>query len=127
MENKYYTPDIEDFYIGYECELLYEDWEKSIYSTTHVDFFNIEHLIKLNRVRTSFLTKEQIEAEGWTFVKERDAFKKNDGLYKCYMNYFSNSNGSSMTIHDGHGSTYYDGECKSVNEFRRIEKWLGIK
>ena len=55
--NEYYSPNIDELHIGYEGFLL---GQKVVIETIH-DF---EHWI-LNPIVTKYLTKEQIEAEGW--------------------------------------------------------------
>ena len=75
MENKYYTPDIEDIRVGYECEIFnpantdpfilghyYDSWDKI---TIHrVNMYDVGR----KEFRTPYLTKEQIEAEGWIHI-----------------------------------------------------------
>lgn len=79
MESKYFTPDIEDLYIGYECEepvLDYsssgpiKEWKKKIIGDDwdgNLDLRNgtIPRLPHPQMIRTPFLTTEQIEKEGW--------------------------------------------------------------
>lgn len=79
MENKYFTPDIEDIRVGYECEYMSPSlgWIKLIVADYHfktnipegyngISIFNIsEYLKQENWIRVPYLTKEQIEAEGW--------------------------------------------------------------
>ena len=73
MVNKYYTPDVTDIRIGYELEFLTNDLTKKYTSVifdskfavgfNSVDF--LEHSLKHNAIRTKYLTKEDIEKEGW--------------------------------------------------------------
>ena len=82
MENKYFTPDIEDIHIGYECEILYPHnmieyneklnenlWEKHkfelIESLADGSSMSIDYIY-----RTPYLTNEQIEAEGWKYYQK---------------------------------------------------------
>ena len=72
MENQkemsYYTPTIEELHIGYQCEITYA---KDLIGTRDEYFF--KYVVEPQyfnegdyvAVRTPFLTKEQIEAEGW--------------------------------------------------------------
>lgn len=82
MENKYYTPEIRDLYVGYECEAAQvkfpindNDWYKTIIferdfkesfprSFGHNDTFSIWSF----PLRTPFLTQAQIEAEGFQLL-----------------------------------------------------------
>ena len=140
MENKYFTPDIEDIHVGYECEVLKDKWEHFV--------FNIEEIIpvfaKINsktifseKIRVPYLTKEQIEAERWkiknnypefpTFEKEnywltlitdenKPPFIRIMGIDPMLMLHVKHLNGYAV----------YQGECKSINEFRKIIKLLGV-
>lgn len=73
MENeKYYTPEIEDFYIGYEFEMeAGTGWSKQIFPDpwwNHGGMGGIDTLIRClesGNIRVPFLTREQIEKEGW--------------------------------------------------------------
>ena len=78
MNNKYFVPEIEDLYIGYECEykhnctncvdiswkpiIINQDFLAGGYSESN--YYGDEFL------RTPFLTKEQIEKEDWKFIGE---------------------------------------------------------
>jgi hypothetical protein len=77
MEFKYYTPDISEFYVGFEYERMNgPDWEKS--ELTNVDcwgtiargyeneFEEIDSLIR--SVRVKYLDKEDIESLGFKFT-----------------------------------------------------------
>lgn len=129
MKNEYYTPDLEDLFIGYECEVLEphkfkidEDVKRkcSIMSGTHlseIDNFYIDD----NSIRTPYLSKEDIEKEGFKEIEDR--IYQNDKATIQYSTTF-------LIIWLGIGELRihkYAGECKSINEFRKICKWLNIK
>lgn len=108
-ENKYFTPDIEDIRVGYECEIndargYKEDFEKTIigykipggYSNEISDIINMMD-DGYGEVRVPFLTKEQIESFGfelkaksidsWFQIKEEKRFDtdlQNFCGYKAY-------------------------------------------
>ena len=83
-----------------------------------------------------YLTKEQIEAEGW----ERQDNKYDDKSYKypeigeiykkrdLYISFYEKL--KEIEIHNNHEysdrKTYYDGYCPSINEFRYICSLLKI-
>src|SRR6187431_2955175 len=74
---KYFTPSIEDIRVGYECELLIFNWkkDKGEWIPTVLEITNFDHeseawALSLNIIRVPYLTKEQIEAEGWESVNE---------------------------------------------------------
>lgn len=131
MENKYYTPDIEDIRIGYEGEI---NWSRG-YSETFVPFkitvqnedFAYTGLLSeivdamddgYAEVRTPYLTKKQIEAEGW---EDMIGY-----LYKNYRRLNFNSETNKLQIYDMFNNIFYVGKCRCINDFRYITKLLGI-
>jgi len=150
MENKYFNPDIEDLCIGYECEIWMPqnpdfdkwDWESFTLEKNHFDheqpFFPL-----IAKLRVLYLTKEQIEAEGWSFETVlfadddendvySDGFAKHidqDHWYeivlrkdnKIHIVYKWYRNSVTQLWRD----VYY-GECKDINTFRKLIKLLGI-
>jgi len=66
---KYYVPDIEDIRVGYECEAnlrlvgsSQDEWRTTIMKGIGQD---VIHYHSQGVYRTPYLTKEQIEGEGW--------------------------------------------------------------
>jgi hypothetical protein len=127
MENKYFTPDIEDLCIGYECELLMNTDVSILNPTSNAPEFKpfifeknkIELLIELyDSIRVPYLTKEQIEAEGWVYVSMDMCWIKN-GIEL----YFQKDN--KIEILD-QPNFLFQGECKDINTFRKIIKLLNI-
>jgi hypothetical protein len=127
MENKYFTPDIEDFHVGYECEILKEKWEHFV--------FNVEEIIPVfarvnsktivsDKIRVPYLTKEQIEAEGWK--PEKSYFRKNNLYLFFENNELEIEFGEPFTWDASDSDVRYKGECKDINTFRKIIKLLGI-
>jgi len=148
-ENNYYTPDISDIKIGYECEIFSYDcltcpnpiksWKKV---TVDTEFFHEMVFPGKENIRTYYLTKEQIEAEGWKHIGEnllscgRQDFTKTI-IYENKERELELSlyNDKTITIilselfscDDGCGPEYlYQGSCPSINEFRFICKLLKI-
>jgi len=122
----YYVPCLEDIRVGYECEVRNPDyqgqsdgkeWKSFIFDKT-----NIKEVISLweyfNDYRTLYLTKEQIIGEGWEGTLFSGMFNKSE-FSLFYHNY-------QLSIWKDR-CTFFDGECKSINEFRTIMKWLKIK
>lgn len=88
MENKYYTPDIEEFHIGFECEVNWSrgythDFEPFIFKIVDIlpdgsiDAYNSnvdDALIAYDdgyaEFRVKYLDKEDIESLGWIQVKD---------------------------------------------------------
>jgi hypothetical protein len=138
-DSKYFVPNIEDIRIGYECEIW---WNYNMLpenkwcpikigdaDTQNFEMFDFIYRIRDNHIRTPYLTKEQIEAEGWIFV-EHDNSPFNSGYRK--------ENHRIQTVNNGSGGMYisrrdenginviFEGVCPSINEFRFICKLLNI-
>lgn len=138
--NKYYVPDIEDIHIGYECELKLKENSKTKWCKIIIeDGQDIEEIVRSycygipNDIRVPYLTKEQIEAEGWEteFNTSFDSvlfYAQRGNLFKLIYNYdikildiWTNDSEDDRTV------GLFRGECKSINEFRYICKLLNIK
>jgi hypothetical protein len=127
--NKHYIPDIEDIRVGYEFEILHKDlWMKEDFDPLYLSFYLAE--LAVHKIRTPYLTKEQIEAEGWEIKYNHDVlvgFQKGEGMYPVLAEY--NTESHHLTIRTGSWypeETIYYGKCPSINEFRKICKLLGI-
>lgn len=145
--DKYFTPSIEDIRVGYECEVsdmgVEPKWTKYIVSHSAINHENPtiipSRLVDLienyhpERVRVPYLTKEQIEAEGWEGAREKPTihFRKNidkDSYYSLTLNE-DNQIVITKSFIDGWAwkwSPFYAGQCKDVNTFRMICKLLNI-
>ena len=130
MENKYFTPEISDFHIGYEYETIYlkSVWTKESLRIIDAGWFfeSYENDAVPTEFRVPYLTKEQIEAEGWTYEGNTrytwPSFIKGD-----YILLFKFKDDHTIHIHDlNKYNTKYSGECKSINELRYICKLLKI-
>lgn len=146
QDQQYYTPAIEDLFIGYECEYkeLYGDNFKK---TTIKDPWDL-HMLTDGRVsidgviRTPFLTSELIEADGWKIGWYDDRSQMNssqellhlsgrnlrgDCMYGCIYNRISHHLLISVQQGRGVAQTIFAGHCPSINEFRKITKLIGIE
>ena len=125
MMEEYFIPQIEDIRIGYECELLRNVNVLTLTPTNYPPEYktfifkkNNIHLLHdlYPAIRTPYLSKEQIEAEGW-----KVGYLHNNGFYVHY-----DEKNRTMHINDYNGDTYFNGECKDINTFRYICKLLKI-
>jgi hypothetical protein len=144
-EEKYFVPEISDIRIGYEYELqgyYPKEWKKMIiikddflpnYKTQDNDCFITTFLsyYSTNQIRTPFLTKEQIEAKGWEYLNNQDFIFGNFKRGEYYLDY--NFDAKLLTIYipigyetDGYNRQFFEGECKSINDFHYICKLLKI-
>jgi hypothetical protein len=84
MENKYYTPEIEEFHVGFEYEVkVYkkDEWIKCKWTELNVmsaefnlDFGQAYDLPKVtvpDTIRVKYLDREDIESLGFTFTEDK--------------------------------------------------------
>ncbi len=136
QDNKYYTPAIEEFYVGFEYEVFYKgEWKKtsvphhSIGSDFIFEIKDVSHWNTGPKPRVSYLTKEDIEAEGFEFIKRydglsgmwREVFRKGDLVLDFYGDQkVLISNGMSYEDYD----CYFHGIVKNRSELRKILKMI---
>lgn len=135
MENKYYTPNIEDFHIGYcNYEILSEYiWTKQPPLDNSYDFNEVYNLFnegKNNFIRVKYLDIQDIESLGWVESQPLNNFDDVE------LNYYKKENYSLLFyeklnyifISDiKNYNALFKGTCKSINELRKIMKWLNIQ
>ena len=138
MENKYFTPNIEDLYVGYECEInnIHGKWESITITFTNsnsfykTDLAEVCLLVEDKYVRVPYLTKEQIEAEGWIKAKAPIVTIKHDFYEIPYIkdNFRVDYNfrNNLINIIENNGTNLFYGKCKDINTFRKLIKLLGI-
>ncbi len=150
MENQYFTPNIEDIRIGYECELRgiefhpsndpyetdtlsEEDTELFKNTIAKKEDFHMFTWISSNRIRTPFLTKEQIEKEGWGVLSERTIFSESKDLYTGYYRKYEyelyyNYETKILSIYKGMRIPLIcDVKCKDINTLRYMMKIFNIE
>lgn len=136
---KYFTPDIEDFHVGYEFQRFIpksnateeECWGTIKLPVNYLTLDEIDNEIIEKEIRVPYLTKEKIEAEGWVEDKGLYKLRKNEDLfftidfntdsYFLIINSYSKIN---TTFYSG--NSILKGKCKDINTFRRIIKLLEI-
>ena len=140
MKNKYFTPEISDICVGYELEIRQANkWllHKIQSNDCFCDF------VDMDGYRVPYLTKEQIEAEGWEYTKNTNTvdvdichiFNKNNYM----LGWFPLINKIAVLVRDPskaldkngilieyNNTERYTGECKDINTFRKIIKLLEI-
>jgi len=138
MSQQYYTPNIEDIRVGYECEAMQSniisnpEWKKITINSEGFRDLLMYHdpITDYSKIfRTPYLTKEQIEAEGWEF-----------GEFQYGLRFYAKKNNIILgtralfyearwleVFREGIPLTHlFSGQCKSINEFRYICKLLNI-
>lgn len=143
--NKYYTPSINQLFVGYQCEI---ESNKIWYPETILGISTKENIVECNgfdyyinkdlsNVRTPYLSVEDIEKEGWKLsnyswiYQDYESFKNKDVLEhirlfeKDDLKLYFQSESKNISIYKK-DSTLFNGETKSINEFRYITKLLKI-
>jgi hypothetical protein len=140
---KYYTPEIEDLFVGYECELsTMSGWRTGTYPeifklNKELDEYGDDEsvysiLMKTThaRMRTPFLSKEDVEKEGWRQIHWREYIKEFEGRTIHFSNGQKESEDDEeyLSVFGVHNKSkiLFEGKCPSINEFRKICKLLGI-
>ena len=134
-EDKYYTPQLEDFTVDYEYEEKVEnyfnkemEWVIKRFVEPFNDDTNLSFQIMNGNIRVLYLTKEQIEDEGWKRcidpkIKNRCNYRtEKDGFTTITMNYWASINRLMLSngVYGVNNVCYFFGICKSINELRTI-------
>lgn len=132
---KYYTPKIEEFHVGFEYEQASmkmaapKKWHKEIFylNDSHIDIVKYGSLDKNTRVK--YLDKEDIESlgfkhigAGWFESKELDCrVRKWKGLeVDIYKNW------SHLNVTEQNELKCFTGEIKNKSELKKLLKQLSI-
>ena len=138
-ESKYYTPEIEEFHVGFECEFLGEgrtDWISVVIDWANMNFISFYENAVKGKYRVKYLDREDIEGLGWRNVTEDDL-----GVYahkeiiwrsdksKAGLIYVPKTNWLCVTKTDllnKSGGTVFAGVVKNKSELKKLMKMLGI-
>lgn len=134
MEQKYFTPDITDIRVGYEYEyFLGGNWHKGKVFDLYTDRMGcgigeLQGYLAEGNLRVPYLTKNQVEKEGWELCADYDEFSFMAEISKSGITYrLFWTEDLMLEIYDPNDYyTYYKGECKDINTFRFICKLLNI-
>jgi len=131
MENKYYTPTLDEFYIGFEYELGIEDVIKDCteekYRHIIINYNWIPQICKsspvpLSNIRVKYLDRENIESLGFkqSVYMGVNCFKK--GLTRIY---WFNRPVISIELNSS-TNQIFRGEIKNKSELKVLLKQLNI-
>ena len=142
MENKYYEPDVEDFYVGmiYETEQdeLRGIWEENTINTLReleeLCKYNSKYIGKYSNIRVKYLSKEDIESFGFKHLYDDFTFgeyfksKCNIMNYNLNYDYLSNWLTISTVSKDDliEYSTIFCGKILNKSEFKKLLIQLNI-
>ena len=136
---KYYTPNIEEFHVGFEYEYLTngDEWVKHIINNK-ADLIDCIEDIKESKIRVKYLDKEDIESLGFgkmdfSFYQNFIRFKR--GRFDIYMSLI-HADKTKVLIFRKDYSVYtechyskevFSGTLKNKSELKRLLKQLDIK
>lgn len=131
MENKYYTPNSKEFYIGFEYEWFdSKKWNKTIFEELAIiqPFKSgntwIETLIKENILRVKLLDKEDIENFGFVLQNnENNIWKFSNLNISLFVSFTDIITGIEIKCSD---YTIFNGKIKNKNEFKTLLRQLEI-
>ena len=127
MQDKYYTPEIEEFHVGFEyewkCDGTQTDWTKSICNTL-MNPLDID-CRRTNNYRVKYLDEQDIKSLGFkedTYNGVK-CFNKNN----CQIFYFAPETHiiSIDCFSNDYRQTYFKGLIKNKSELKRILKMIG--
>lgn len=141
--NKHYIPEISEFYVGFECEVIdlkgvsdnpYYDWEYRIITDIDLShntfledydgFYSLPEALEEEKIRVKYLDQSDIKSLG--FVKGsvwytheigvRLAISKSDEMHIKIEKLYT----------DSHWNLVFDGIIKNRSELKKVLKMIGI-
>jgi len=146
---KYYTPDIEEFHVGFECELRNsssEPFEWEPFKIIGVDdgeisgrrmdwsFYDSNNSIRDEMVRVKYLEWKDIEelgfehlGSGW-FERKNSYHRYESGIHDCRIRMWKDNQLDIWAYwKDDEPSIIFTGELKNKSELVKILQQLGIR
>ena len=131
-ENKYYTPSIEEFHIGFDYQ--YYVATTSLWHDQSIvfieDFEEIEEDLSYNKIRVKYLDQSDLEEIGFKHVEDKmvgdigQLFTLNNGRYFVHLEYTIFSSWASIKIET---SVYENSTRTLVVHSIRIKNKLELK
>lgn len=137
--NKYYTPTIDEFYVGFEYEFkTLKGWELRIFNSDDGGYYNnvceTKEGISDGNIRVKYLDKEDIESFGFEYLDDGKDVKK----YTCYIkgefvlydyNYYGDDNSEGIRIFKSnpkYSDPTFVGVIKNKSELKKLLNQLNI-
>lgn len=140
MDNKYYTPTLEEFHVGFRyeftinlhhpAEYVWEDMELGDNELTNIQFH-----IERGEIRVKYLDQDDLEELGW----ELDQCTGKDGCQYYITRGFDTIAslvvgsrelsyiGEHCILIDAFKRGSFEGSCKNYNEMKKLMQMLNIK
>jgi len=130
MENKYYTPSIEEFCIGFEYETIYlqdyDNWVKETLSQEDASYFFDSYIADASPLefRVKYLDKEDVESLGFRNYMNsvNNAYKLNNIVIRIKGDYILIFRYDEYTIDE----LVFKGIIKNKSELKILLKQLNI-
>lgn len=140
-EGKYYCPDISEFHVEFDYEVLHE-YGKSINDPSNIKEWEGAYMwhdaclediidsIKEGRIRVKCLDMEDIESCGWEYINKNQSSLVFSIAEEIFMDFYSDS--SAVKIYYNPTSDtkikipYFSGTIRNISELKQIMKMTGI-
>lgn len=152
-DNKYYTPSIEEFHVGFEYQhtglldinQIKEEFYNFNYDLKDKSLEEINYAINNNWIRVKYLDQEDIESLGWTFKSTNKMRTWYTGSDNWFNNTIPTGNSgrywSFELSHDpeyngiiikagtnyGETDTFFEGTIKNKSELKKLMEQLNIR
>jgi hypothetical protein len=128
MKNSlYYTPEINELHIGFECEvlgLIGTKEDQRLFSQTTIISQKELPILHLLEIRVKFLDQSDIESLGWRFGTNDYVFPENKNVTYGQHKLLFNNNELEIIHLSG---TLFRGTIKNKSELIKLMKQLNIK
>jgi hypothetical protein len=134
-DSKYYTPEIEEFHVGFEYEELllktYPDmdpnsWVKKTI-TNGIGIVNVYCDLQIDEfIRVKYLDQEDIESLGFYHDEDNCYF---DGKFGDIGLFYSDGDGMVKIVvkpHSSNSPVLFNGKIKNKSELKKVLKQVGI-
>lgn len=141
--NKYYTPSIEEFHVGFKFELLeplkqgavsaFEGWQKlTVKDISLLSNKYFKELFKQKYIRVKYLDSIDIQDLGFELLhNDGDALEFNiadkyDEITYLWFDYETHN--IDIYVGDGYDKDYlFQGTIKNKSELKKVLKMIGVK
>lgn len=138
MENKYYTPEIEDFHVGFEYEVMIPEksiWSKEVFflNDSHIDlvkWVTIQDEFTIHKVRVKCLDQSDVESSlkeyyFFKFTNDTDFEFNIGGLLYCGI--FTKTDSMISFYENGWENCIFRGTIKNKSELIKLMQQLNFK
>lgn len=147
INREYYTPKIEDLFVGYECEYRaksyqskdkteWHPWKEIVCEESFMARGCSESYYPSDiEIRTKYLDKEDIESLGFKYDEKKEEFISNKtylgigiGDDKKIHIFYDEYRRLTIYYQENRGEVHvvFDGKCTSINELKKIMSYLNI-